>query len=223
MEGNVTHLRMFFVALFLGLLLAFSGGAVASPPGAQPIEHLAGMDGACALDTDCAELPARVALPTAALATAAVSDGPAVAVANFNPDDPTALISLVLQIVGARQWLLLVPVLLVLAIYALRRFGSRWLPWLETARGGAVLSLLSVFGLSLWAAATAPGAAKIGQIVVAALGFFLTNELTHKALKPLFWPDGPARAKGADAAGAALEADPGKTPAQKVNDAVNGK
>ena len=178
---------------------------------------------AAALTDSVLAMPSGASLPMVdESAGAAVASQPATLdPAQVPTEDAAALVVLIMQLVSAKNWLLAVPVFLVLLLLGVRRLGAKWWPWLDTPKGGAVLSLVSAAALAVIAAAGAPGSVGASAVIVAALGLFLTNELTHKALKTLLWPDGKERAQEADAKGAALEAS-SKSPAAKVNEAVRG-
>lgn len=178
---------------------------------------------AAALTDSVLAMPAGAELPRGdESAVAAVASQPATLdPAQVPTEDAAALVVLIMQLVSAKNWLLAVPVFIVLLLLGIRRLGAKWWPWLDTPKGGAVLSLVSAAALAVIAAAGAPGSVGASAVIVAALGLFLTNELTHKALKTLLWPDGKERAQEADAKGAALEAS-AKSPAAKVNEAARG-
>jgi len=197
------HLQMYLVGFILACALAITGGAWALPAG-TPLAAEGQLSGAAV----------KVAGAAAVSSATTIS-----AAADLPTDSAMALLTLIVQLVGEKNWLLLIPVLLVLAIFGLRRVGAKWWPWLDTPRGGAVLSICTAAALALWTAIQAPGSVGFAAVAIAFLGFFLTNDLVHKALKTLFWPNGEERAAEADAAGSELEASE-KSAAEKVNEAV---
>lgn len=67
---------------------------------------------------------------------------PALVVAQDDPGldlDPVALISSLVSAVRGGQWSVAGLILFIAAIYVLRRFGSKRIPWLSTDEGGAWL------------------------------------------------------------------------------------
>jgi hypothetical protein len=56
--------------------------------------------------------------------------------------DPGGFFAQVSAAIGARNWLLLVALVVLLVVWGLRRWGSRWVPWFGTDTGGAVLALI---------------------------------------------------------------------------------
>jgi hypothetical protein len=63
------------------------------------------------------------------------------------------LVQAAARAVSAGQWPLVAVLALVAAIWALRTFGRRWIPWLATSEGGTVLAFLTALGGTLGAAA----------------------------------------------------------------------
>lgn len=86
--------------------------------------------------------------------------------------DPMLVLAAFVKAVQAGQW----PVALVLGFvavtWALRKFGTKWLPWLSTSEGGTVLAFVTVMASVLGAAALAPGTlitwALVGKAVAVA-------------------------------------------------------
>lgn len=71
--------------------------------------------------------------------------------------DPMALLSAIIGAVQAGQWPVAAVLLLVVAIWALRTFGAKAVPWLGTSEGGTVLAFLTALAGTLGAAALAGG------------------------------------------------------------------
>lgn len=131
--------------------------------------------------------------------------------------DPLKLVSEFVKAAQAKNWLLLVPLALVALIALARRFLGKYVPFLQTDRGGALLSLLAAVAAALYAAATSSGSASLPQILVAAGATLLGNQLVFGYVKKLATVSGEDRAQLAEAkAGAAL----GPSAAGNVNEAV---
>jgi len=72
--------------------------------------------------------------------------------------DPMGFVRQLLEAVGGGKWKLLAALVLIGAVYVLRRGGKKLIPWLGTERGGVVLTIGSAVatGLALALASSAP-------------------------------------------------------------------
>jgi hypothetical protein len=136
------------------------------------------------------------------------------------PPDPEASVAefaaAIYQAFSAKNWGVLVALALIGLVAIARKYGSKALPFLGTDRGGALLSLLGGFGLSVFAAATAAGAHSVLQVIGSGLLMTITASGTYAIAKKLLFPSGAnkvqeiqADAPGvqAAAAGAAVAGD----------------
>jgi hypothetical protein len=120
-----------------------------------------------------------------------------------NPEQIEEFARLMLDAVANRNYALLVALVVVLAVYLLRKFGGSRVPFLRTDRGGALL----VIGVSLAGAvanALAAGAPFSGALMLTALRVALTAAGGFTLVKRLvFGGPGIARAEleGESAAG----------------------
>ena len=85
------------------------------------------------------------------------------------------------------QWYFLLALVLSAAVYALRRYGSQWIPWLKTDMGGATLALA---GGALGAMATAfmAGQKASWVLVLAAFKIGFTAMGGYATLRKVVWP-----------------------------------
>jgi hypothetical protein len=73
----------------------------------------------------------------------AVDAGPIVPVPVVSPDtDPGGFAGVILDALKSSNWRLLAVLVVILAVWLLRRFGGKAWPWLATDRGGAVCALV---------------------------------------------------------------------------------
>src|SRR5512140_410553 len=70
------------------------------------------------------------------------------------PDITTVLAAFV-HAIQAGQWPVAAVLVLVSITWALRAFGSKWIPWLGTSEGGTALAFLTALAATLGAAALA--------------------------------------------------------------------
>lgn len=161
---------------------------------------VAGLAGllAVALEAPSVAAPApELAVLTLAQAPAAA---PAAAPAVVFPDpeaDPLGLIAQVVGAVRAKNWLLAVPLLLLGAVWALRKYGARAWPWLATNKGGAALAIFAAAVTAVLSAVLAPGPHSLAQVLSAAVGLLLANQLLFAYLKKLLAPTGADDAQDA--------------------------
>jgi hypothetical protein len=179
----------------LSLCLAVPALAAGPSVAPSPIEHLLAPDGV----TENIP-PAVVTLPSVA---DAVADPVPVVVPQ--PDDMAAFAGAVLAAVQAKNWAMLVALGLVLLVWAARKFGGKFWPFLTTDRGGALLSLVGGLALSIAAAAAAPGASGIGSVLLSGLLMAATASGTYALLRKLLFPSGVDHAQEIDASQAAAQ------------------
>lgn len=72
--------------------------------------------------------------------------------------DPLQLLGAFVRAIQGGQWPVAAVLVLVGLVWAVRKFGIKWIPWLATSEGGTVLAFLTVLASVLGAAALAPGA-----------------------------------------------------------------
>ncbi|HSN91492.1 MAG TPA: hypothetical protein VLS93_09705 [Anaeromyxobacteraceae bacterium] len=107
-----------------------------------------------------------------------------------SPDDPNAFIEAIVAAVQGGDWRA-VAILAVIGVVALaRRFGGAWVPWLRTARGGALLALaggiVSTLGPALFSGGITLSALLNGLIngVAAAGGWVVARRLIYGEAVP---------------------------------------
>lgn len=102
-------------------------------------------------------------------------------------ETPTGILQMLLDAVKSGQWLLVGSLGLVVLVWALRQFGGKWMPFLKTDRGGALLAVAS--GLCTYTAtALISGAAFSLQMLLAGLEMGVTAAGGYAILKKLFFP-----------------------------------
>lgn len=99
--------------------------------------------------------------------------------------DPVALITQLLHAIEAAQWLLVVPLAVLVAVTLTRRLLARAVPWVATDQGGAVLGLVAAAAQSVVAAALLPGPHTVVGVVTVALPIFIANEVVFRSLRKL--------------------------------------
>jgi hypothetical protein len=99
--------------------------------------------------------------------------------------DPVALITQLLHAVEAAQWLLVVPLAVLVAVTLTRRLLARAIPWVATDQGGAVLGLVAAAAQSVVAATLLPGPHTVVGVVTVALPIFVANEVVFRSLRKL--------------------------------------
>jgi hypothetical protein len=119
--------------------------------------------------------------------------------ATLNPDDALSLIKAIIDAAGAKNWLLLVPVACLLAVFLIRKFVGPKVPWLQTDRGGALLNLLSAIAAAVISAAVLPGPKTAMSVIIAALTVLLGNQLLFSWAKKLLSPSGADAVVAVDA------------------------
>jgi hypothetical protein len=138
-------------------------------------------------------------------------------------DDPLAGFKTLVDLIASKQWPLAATMGVVILIGLARRYGGKYIPWLLTNRGGAVLSLLFAACESLVLALTS-GAVGWVPVLTAAIGLFLKNMAVFTAFKKIVAPSGADKAQDvavlAGAAGAKVQAVAGTSP-QAAADALN--
>lgn len=103
------------------------------------------------------------------------------------------------------QWKAVAAILAIGAVWALRKFGGRYLPFLKTDRGGALLTLATgvVGGIGHALLTDAPVTA---ELLSDGLAVGVTAAGGYVIVKRIIWPSDAKKA--ADAAGAAAAKDP---------------
>lgn len=100
---------------------------------------------AAALHADYAaveEAPSEATANTGIIVGGPKEGGIIVGAAALDPaDDPGGAVTSVLNAAKGGQWRLLAGLLLSLLVWGARSYGSKWVPWLKTDRGGAALVL----------------------------------------------------------------------------------
>ena len=128
----------------------------------------------------------------------------------INPDDTLALIQQVLAAIGAKNWLLAVPLIVLAVIAAFRLWIVPLAPvalaWFKTDRGGALLALVGALATSVIAAAAVPGPHSAAQIIGAAFVFLMGNQALFGWLKKLIAPTGADAVQAVEAKAAAVTA-----------------
>ena len=100
-------------------------------------------------------------------------------------DTTAALITQLLHAVEASQWLLVVPLAVLVAVYLVRRVLARAIPWVATNQGGAVLALVAAAAQAVAAAAVLPGPHTVVGVLLVAVPVFMANEVVFQAAKKL--------------------------------------
>ena len=119
--------------------------------------------------------------------------------------DPSALVQLFFAKVQTGDWKAAIALVVVAAVWAMRRWGGKKWPALKTDRWGAVLTLASgVAGGIAWA--LNKGGAVDARVLYDGITVGLTAAGGYTVVKRILWPSDAKKA--ADAAGAAAAADP---------------
>jgi hypothetical protein len=105
----------------------------------------------------------------------------------------------------AKNWSVLIALVLVGLVYLARRFGSKLWPFLGTDRGGALLSLVSGLAVSVFAAASSSGAHSVLQVLGSGLLMALTASGTYVLVKKLLFPSGADQVQALQAAQPAVQ------------------
>ncbi len=90
----------------------------------------------------------------------------------------------------AKNWSVLIALVLVGLVFLARHFGGKLWPFLGTDRGGALVSLVSGLGLSVFTAATSQGAHSVLQVLGTGLLMTVTASGAYVLLKKLLFPSG---------------------------------
>lgn len=59
-----------------------------------------------------------------------------------SPDDPGAFVNLIVSAATSKNWPLLAALVVIVLVWAARKWGGDLAPWLKTDRGGAILAIL---------------------------------------------------------------------------------
>ena len=127
-------------------------------------------------------------------------------------DDPFKLVEQILAAAQAKNWLLLVPVACLLAVFLVRKFVGPKVPWLQTDRGGALLNLLSAVFAAVVSAALVPGPHTVVSVVGTIVTVLLGNQLLFAYLNKLLSPTGKDAAQAVDAKVATATANAATSP-----------
>lgn len=100
-------------------------------------------------------------------------------------DTTAAIITQLLHAVEASQWLLVVPLAVLVAVYLVRKVLARAIPWIATDQGGAVLALVAAAAQAVAAAAVLPGPHTVVGVLLVAVPVFMANEVVFQAAKKL--------------------------------------
>lgn len=144
-----------------------------------------------------------VALAMATVVTLAMGDavaqdaGPAIAAAPIlDPaGDTGGFCEMLLDTARDGKWFLALSLLLVGAVELVKRFGKKWIPWLDTDRGGVFLVVVGSFLGAIATSALAgqpPTLALLFDAIKVTGGAVLTYVGAKKALKPAPAPE-PAK------------------------------
>ena len=119
--------------------------------------------------------------------------------------DPSALLQLFLAKVQVGNWKAIAALVAIGAVWALRKFGGRYIPFLKTDRGGTLLTLATGItgGLGHALLVDAPITA---ELLTDGLAVGVTAAGGYVVVKRILWPSDVKKA--ADAAGAAAAKDP---------------
>jgi hypothetical protein len=146
-------------------------------------------------------VPVLALLPSLAMSQALVA--PAAAATSTMPDPEGNLAGFaaaVYQAFAAKNWGVLIALVLVGLVYLARHFGAKLWPFLGTDRGGALLSLVGGLGLSVFAAATSSGAHGVLQVLGTGFLMAITASGAYALLKKLLFPSGSDQVQALQAA-----------------------
>ena len=138
-------------------------------------------------------------------------------------DDPFKLVEQIIAAAQAKNWLLLVPVACLLAVYLVRRFVGPKIPWLNTDRGGALLNLLSAVFAAVVSAALVPGPHTVVSVIGTVVTVLMSNQLLFAYLNKLLSPTGKDAVQAVDAKVATVAANSATAPtvaAASINEAM---
>jgi hypothetical protein len=90
----------------------------------------------------------------------------------------------------AKNWSVLIALVLVGVVFLARHYGGKLWPFLGTDRGGALVSLVSGLGLSVFTAATSLGAHSVLQVLGTGLLMTVTASGAYALFKKLVFPSG---------------------------------
>ncbi|MBI5549323.1 MAG: hypothetical protein HY901_36015 [Deltaproteobacteria bacterium] len=99
--------------------------------------------------------------------------------------NPAALLQQLLGAVDAQNWLLAIPLLVLLAVWLARIGLVRLVPWFGTDPGGAAMAIAGAIATAVIAAAALPGPHTVAQVVLATITNLVGNEVFFRALKKL--------------------------------------
>jgi hypothetical protein len=114
---------------------------------------------------------------------------PAVALAQVDPTavpDPLSLVTQFFNAVQGAQWLAAILPGTLLLIWLLRTFAGKFLPWLTTDQGGAVLGLAAAVISAVVASLALPGPHSLLAVVVASVTTLVANNTVFILLKKVF-------------------------------------
>jgi hypothetical protein len=121
-------------------------------------------------------------------------------------DDPYKLIEQLAQAAQASNWLLVVPLGLILLVYVFRKLIAPKVPFFATNRGGAVLSLVVAVLTAFLSAVVVPGPHSVMSIIVASVTALVSNQLLFSWINKIVSPEGKDKAEEIAAKMAAQEA-----------------
>jgi hypothetical protein len=122
--------------------------------------------------------------------------------ATLNPDDVMSLIQSILSAAGAKNWLLMVPLIVLSLISVFRLWIVPKFPalaWFTTDRGGALLALLGAATMAVVAAVATPGPHSAVSVIVAVVTMLVANQALFGWLKKLLAPTGADAVQAVDA------------------------
>ena len=101
--------------------------------------------------------------------------------------DSTALLTQIFTAIGEHNWLMAIPLLTIVLIFALRTIAAKVkaLVWFTTDQGGALLSLAGAVATAVVAAAATSGPHTFAQVVLVAFPVLISNKMIFLWLKKL--------------------------------------
>lgn len=110
-------------------------------------------------------------------------------------DDPYKLIEQLVQAAQASNWLLVVPLGLILIMYIFRKFVGPKIPFFTTDRGGAVMSLIVAVLTAFLSAVVVPGPHSVTSVIVASITALVSNQLLFSWINKIVSPKGEDKAQ----------------------------
>lgn len=147
--------------------------------------------------------------------------------ATLNPDDVMGLLQSILAAAGGKNWLLMVPLVVLAVISAFRMWIVPKFPalaWFRTDRGGALLALLGAVTMAVVAAVAVPGPHSAVFVVVAVVTMLVANQALFGWLKKLLAPTGADAVQAVEAKVVAATANAATAPtvaADSINAAMD--